>query len=223
MPQQLPAHPNLDHLKKQAKDVLRVFRRQRPRWKLADAQQAIARGYGFVNWPSLKMHVEEIRRERPSILSASPGATRPDASRGEEKAPRRPEPRREDCLTHPIVGAWVADRVMSSMNSDPQPPNEDIVVEFQLSAEEIKLTQVATDSAGHEIAITTAMCADGDEHPVPFGEGVRIKALWTTSHMLEATLITSEQTTSTWSYEVSPDGKSLVLSTVKDRIVFKRL
>jgi hypothetical protein len=64
MPQQLPTHPNLDHLKKQAKDVLRVFRRQKPLWKLADAQRAIARGYGFVNWPSLKMHVEKIRHEQ---------------------------------------------------------------------------------------------------------------------------------------------------------------
>src|SRR5262245_41428644 len=209
MSQQLPAHPNLDHLKKQAKDVLRVFRRQNPRWKLADAQHAIARGYGFVNWPSLKTHVEKIRHDQRPTNPTPP--------------PRRKEPNREDCSIHPIAGAWVTDRVISPMHSDPQLPNDNIVLEFQLGAEEIKLTQVATDTAGHEIAIRTTICPDGQDHPVPFGQGVRLKALWTTSLMLEAAFTTNEQTVSRWSYEVAPDGKSLVVSTATDRIVFKRL
>jgi len=187
MSQQLPAHPNLDHLKKQAKDVLRVFRRQKPRWKLADAQRAVARGYGFVNWSSLKTHVEKIQHEQRPTISTSASALRPDDSSTAKTSSRRSESNREDCSIHPIVGAWVADRVTSSMHSDPQPPNEDIVVEFQLSDEEIKLTQVGTDTSGHEIAIRTTICADGHEHPVPFGEGVRLKVLWTTSLTLEAT------------------------------------
>jgi hypothetical protein len=195
MPQQLPTHPNLDHLKKQAKDVLQLFRKQNPQWKLADAQRAIARGYGFVNWPSLKMHVENLRDEHRPKLPASR---------------RREESSREDCSIHPIVGTWVADAA-------------DLLAEFQLNGDEIKLTQVAKDAAGDEIAITTPICADGREHPVPFGEGVRLKALWTTSLKLEATFTTSERTISSWSYEVSPDGGSLVISTSEQRIVFRRL
>ena len=223
MPQQLPTHPNLDHLKKQAKDVLRVFKRQKPRWKLADAQLAIARGYGFVNWPSLKMQVEKIRHEQRPTVPTSARAFKPDGSSVTKTSLRSAESSREDCSIHPIVGAWVADRVMSSMHSDTQRPNDDIVVEFQLSGEEIKLTQVATDTTGHEIAITTIICADGHEHPVPFGEGIRLKALWTTSLMLEATFTATDRTLSRWSYEVSPDGRSLVISTAEQRIVFKRL
>jgi hypothetical protein len=112
---------------------------------------------------------------------------------------------------------------MSSTYNDPRLPNEDVVVEFQLSAEEIRLTQVATDATGHEIAITTTICADGQEHAVPFGQGVRLKALWTTSLRLEATFTMSEQTKSTWSYEVLPDGRALVVSTANGQVVFKRL
>ena len=223
MPHQLPTHPNLDHLRKQAKDILRVFKRQKPRWKLADAQRAVARGYGFVNWPSLKMQVEKIRHEQRPTVPTSARALKPDDSSVAKTSLRRAELRREDCSIHPIAGAWVADQIMSSMHSETQRPSDDIVVEFQLSGEEIKLTQVATDTTGHEIAITTTICTDGHEHPVPFGEGVRLKALWTTSLMLEATFTATDRTLSRWSYEVSPDGSSLVASTAEQRIVFKRL
>lgn len=58
MSRRLPAHPNLEHLKKQAKDLLADLRRQNPAAKLADAQQAVAREYGFATWPQLKSHVE---------------------------------------------------------------------------------------------------------------------------------------------------------------------
>jgi hypothetical protein len=201
MSQQLPLHPNLDHLKKQAKDVLRVFRRQKPQWKLADAQHAVARGYGFVNWSSLKTHVEKVRHEQRDDSSVAKTSLGRSVSNGEDRAIHP--------AIHPIVGAWVS--------------NEDVVVEFQLNEEEIKLTQVGTDTAGHEIAIRTTICADGQEHPAPFGEGVRLKAFWTTSLRLDATLTTSDRTISRCSYEVSADGKSLVVSTAENRILFKRL
>jgi hypothetical protein len=58
MSRDLPAFPNLDHLKKQAKVLLRELRRRTRSAKLADAQHAIAREYGFPNWSKLKAHVE---------------------------------------------------------------------------------------------------------------------------------------------------------------------
>jgi hypothetical protein len=78
----LPGNPNLDHLKKQAKDLLRDYRQgdaaaiarfsgnlpalyNRPRDEirearlaLHDAQSCIAREYGFVSWPELVAFVE---------------------------------------------------------------------------------------------------------------------------------------------------------------------
>ena len=58
MSRDLPGNPNLDHLKKQAKALLRKLRQQSAAATLADAQHAVAREYGFASWPKLKAHVE---------------------------------------------------------------------------------------------------------------------------------------------------------------------
>src|SRR6185436_10387366 len=58
MSRQLPAHASLEYLKKQAKHRLADLQRQQPGSQLADALHAIARDYGFINWASLKSHVE---------------------------------------------------------------------------------------------------------------------------------------------------------------------
>jgi hypothetical protein len=54
----LPDRPNLEYLKREAKDLLRTLQQQRPVAKLADAQHALARQYGFTSWTRLKRHVE---------------------------------------------------------------------------------------------------------------------------------------------------------------------
>lgn len=54
----LPDRPSLEYLKKEAKDLLRSLQQQRLDAKLADAQHALARQYGFASWPRLKKHVE---------------------------------------------------------------------------------------------------------------------------------------------------------------------
>src|SRR4051794_39677118 len=61
MPQaakRLPARPNREHLKKQAKRRLRELRASNGAAKLADAQLAIAREYGFGSWKKLSAHVD---------------------------------------------------------------------------------------------------------------------------------------------------------------------
>src|SRR4029078_4341608 len=81
MPQSLSPRPNLEHLKHQAKDLLKSlksgapqalerFRAHHPRYAgiseseirsrrpaLSDAQLVIAREYGLASWPKLKEHV----------------------------------------------------------------------------------------------------------------------------------------------------------------------
>jgi ankyrin repeat protein len=67
----LPAAPNLEHLRKQAKALLRAFQKKEPRVvakfralklkatpKLSDAQHLIAREYGFDTWSKLKEHID---------------------------------------------------------------------------------------------------------------------------------------------------------------------
>ncbi len=85
MARNLPARPNLDHLRRQAKALLAALAARDPaavatirqnlpaakdlstaevlaiRFRLADAQSAIARQTGFSGWPHLARHVEQLR------------------------------------------------------------------------------------------------------------------------------------------------------------------
>src|SRR5258708_20080948 len=56
-PRRLPEHPDLRHLKDQAKDLLRAGQAT----SLANAQLQVARQYGFASWPKLKAHVESLQ------------------------------------------------------------------------------------------------------------------------------------------------------------------
>ncbi|MGH9761826.1 MAG: ankyrin repeat domain-containing protein, partial [Blastocatellia bacterium] len=74
----LPARPNLEQLRKQAKELLRGYQEgeaaaiERFRslasfspsasFKLSDAQHVIARDYGFSSWPKLKQHIDSLTR-----------------------------------------------------------------------------------------------------------------------------------------------------------------
>ncbi len=55
-PRSLPEHPNLRHLKDQARDLLKAGKAA----TLTDAQFKIARLYGFASWPKLKAHVDSL-------------------------------------------------------------------------------------------------------------------------------------------------------------------
>ncbi len=55
-PRPLPQHPNLRHLKDQAKDLLKAGGAA----SLTAAQLKIARQYGFPSWPKLRAHVESL-------------------------------------------------------------------------------------------------------------------------------------------------------------------
>ncbi len=69
-------HPDLDQLKRQAKELLKAFLAGAPEasaevkahyhrgdpaaFSLHDAQLVIARGYGFESWPKLKAYVDGV-------------------------------------------------------------------------------------------------------------------------------------------------------------------
>lgn len=58
MPQRtLPEHPNLDHLRAQAKDLHARAAAAKGDAKLSDAQLVLAREYGFPSWPRLRREV----------------------------------------------------------------------------------------------------------------------------------------------------------------------
>lgn len=106
----LPARPNLDHLRGQAKSLLaqlkdgnaaaaRAFIEHLPsarglapeavrttRFRLADAQSVVARQAGFASWPVLARHVEQLRalegEWRVSRLEIDGAAVSPDLTAG---------------------------------------------------------------------------------------------------------------------------------------------
>src|SRR5580704_4390478 len=107
MSRKLPVKPNLEHLKKQAKDLLREVEQgdasatERFRsvisfstpasLKLADAQHVIAREYGFVTWPRLKEHVESLARVLTPAEMLSAAVRASDADKVTETLKRNPE------------------------------------------------------------------------------------------------------------------------------------
>jgi ankyrin repeat protein len=77
MYRELPAKPNLEHLKNQAKELLHACQQgeaaakerfaalsasSAPFPKLSDALHLVAREYGFPSWPKVKEHVESLTR-----------------------------------------------------------------------------------------------------------------------------------------------------------------
>ena len=96
MSRQLPEKPNLEYLKKQAKDLLR----SRRQGKLADAQHALANEYGFTTWAKLKSHVETLELSPMEALKA--GVCDSDAARVREVLTRYPELRER--IDEPLPG-----------------------------------------------------------------------------------------------------------------------
>jgi len=84
-PLELPARPSLEQLRKQAKERLDSM----PGSKLADAQFALARDYGFDSWPKLARHVEALAQpgiEQHARIAADMVAVQ---HRGDEAAAAR--------------------------------------------------------------------------------------------------------------------------------------
>lgn len=85
MSRELPENPNLEHLKKQAKELLRGM----AGGKLADAQHRLAKEYGFPGWTKLKGHVEALRLTPAEAFKNAVCAS--DPGRVEELLERYPE------------------------------------------------------------------------------------------------------------------------------------
>jgi ankyrin repeat protein len=65
MPNALPAKPNIEWLRKAAKDRLEELRALDPSARLNEAQRDLAKDYGFKSWRALKAHVEALTPDRP--------------------------------------------------------------------------------------------------------------------------------------------------------------
>jgi ankyrin repeat protein len=93
MPKELPASPSLEHLKKQAKALLRDFQAKdaqalkrfsslklKAAPKLSHAQRLIAREYGFDSWAKLKKHIDAEAAAMNKAVGLARKALRDDDS-----------------------------------------------------------------------------------------------------------------------------------------------
>jgi hypothetical protein len=85
MSRELPQRPNLEYLRKQAKELLRTA----GGGKLADAQHTLANEYGFATWAQLKSHVELLHLTPAEALRTAVCACNPRLVR--ELLDRHPE------------------------------------------------------------------------------------------------------------------------------------
>lgn len=191
MSRDLPRRPDLEHLKKQAKALLRSMRERDANATLADALHALARDYGFPSWPKLKAHVEAAPPPPPAASSSSPAPLFPrftDAakrtlffSRYEAASLGRLEIAPEHVLLGVIRGAGDAARamfqtagidhddahaVMASANAPRQEVIEPVQVPFQQSTKTLFLLAAEeADRLGHEkiatVHVVLALLRDG--------------------------------------------------------------
>ncbi len=97
----LPARPNLEHLKNQAKDFLKAYRAgqpsafercreslsrlsrasadHRPSLSLRDAQHVVAAEYGFSNWAHMRIYIEEGENIHMLEMTVDRVAVNPDS------------------------------------------------------------------------------------------------------------------------------------------------
>ena len=124
---QLPDRASLEFLKKRAKERLLEMRQRDPRVKLAAAQLAIAREYGFPSWRALKAEID--RRRGPTVgaffaaCRAGDVATLRDLLRQEPGLARERAPEGNTGL-HLAVEHLDAVRVLLEHGADPNARDE---------------------------------------------------------------------------------------------------
>jgi ankyrin repeat protein len=125
----LPAQPNLDHLRRQARDLLRAARTGNTaaaerihavsdQLNLTAAQLAVAREYGFASWAKLKTEVQARSAELAQLADEFCRASIRDwTGRAARMLAARPELASYNLATAVVLGD--VDRVRAALGADP--------------------------------------------------------------------------------------------------------
>ena len=220
MSRNLPPHPNLDYLKKQAKELFRNLVLENPALKLADAQHALAREYGFASWPKLKLHVESLSRQTNAVADSPAGGhghvnvddAPPPAGEGFREQPEK---------VSPFVGRWRTN--LSRSNRHPDNQFRSATLEVDVDGDTVTIADVVVDESGREGRGQNTILVDGNEHGSTNGDGYVLMARWRGEHILETVAKKDGQAAGWGRYEVSADGKTLTVSGDLQVIVLDRL
>jgi hypothetical protein len=178
----LPSHPNLEHLRKQAKALLPELQQRDPNARLADAQHAIARKYGFTSWPQLKARIEA-----EGFLS-------------------------------PFRGEWIANLAKSRRHRSNQFHAARICI--AVDGDVLAITHWFVDDSGRKHSADQIVHADGNSHDL--GQGYALTAGWAGAHVLETVATRHGVEVGRGRYEVTPDGRTLIISNAEQKIVMDR-
>lgn len=204
MSRSLPPRPHLDHLRKQAKDLLSDALRQHPSWQLADAQFALARDYGFSSWPAMKAHVDALTTE-DGPLSAMP-ATGTKAGHADDAA---------------LAGSWRLDLDASARH--PALALRSATLELRVAGSRVTMTQIVEDADGKPSGSSLTIVADGRAQAVD-GGGTQhmLVAQWLDARTLEVVDLMHDEEVGRGRYETSADAMRLTVTTAGQRLVFDR-
>lgn len=195
----LPPRPHLDVLKRQAKSALRTGRLLFPGWQLADAQRALAVGYGHSSWTALKVAVGSATTPLQPGAAMERGHT---MASGPLAAPDTP-----------LAGAWIG-----------RPASSDrVALEISTALGGLSLSQVVATAPGSAAASVLLLRPDGHRHPLPFGEGLQFRAVWLNPRQLETTVTRGELDVAHGTYDVSGDGLTLSVTSGGTRRAFDRV
>ena len=106
----LPDSPSLEWLRKHARHRLDELRRENPGARLADAQLALAREYGFASWRALKAHIDALGVDGALFEAAKNGDAAALAAlldRHPEKLPVRNRPYEHTLLHVAAFAGWL--------------------------------------------------------------------------------------------------------------------
>lgn len=203
MSRELPSRPNLEYLRKQAKELLDAARHEHPEWQLADAQFALARGYGFASWPALKVHVESL---------AIDGAGRAPTPAGPSTTAK------EDC---PLAGSWRVNLEASRQHA--AFPFQSASLEVRVAGPRVTMAQVVVDAEGKPSGGTITIDVDGQPRTLAEGGGKhQLVAHWNDARTLEVIDLLHGQEAGRGLYQVSPTGRTLTVTTAAQQLVFDR-
>lgn len=190
MSRNLPARPNLEFLKKEAKSLLDVLLQRDGAAQLADAQHALARDYGFASWPKLKAHVES-----QAMATLAPRSAAREGG-------------------HPFAGRWIANVGQSKRH----PANlfQRAVIEFAVNGNTVDIDDEFVDESGRVVRGHNTLVADGVEHPTP--NGFVVTAAWRGATALETVVTRNGEVEGRVQYTVSADGRNLTM-TARDQVI----
>jgi hypothetical protein len=192
MSRELPPNPNLEHLRKQAKNLLRELQQEKPTLQLSDAQHEIAKQYGFASWPKLKAHVESLRSE--------------------------PAPAPIPMEASPLVGTWIAN--LSKSRRHPANQFQSATLQFKVTGDTVTIDDAVVDDSGHEERGRNIVQADGMERAS--GNGYALTVKWRDTNVLETVAKKDGKVVGWGTYEVSADGKTMTISADEQVIVLDR-